>query len=171
MGILDRAVSCDNFRRCLFTHARDSRNIIRGISHQGFQFNDLRRRHLIRLEYFFRVIIFHLCLSAFGLRNPYQYMIGGKLQKIPVTRQDRCIHPLLFRQPGNGSQQIICLVSFLRDNSHTHRCQNLFDQRNLFPQFFRHRFSRSFVSIIHFMTERRSMKVECNCQIFRFFFL
>ena len=170
MGILNRPVSRNNFCRRLFSNTGNSRNIICGISHQGLQFNNLCRCHLICLKYFFCAIIFYLCFSALGLWNSDQHMIRSELQKITVTRQNCCIDPFLFCHSRNSSQQIICLISFHCDNSHIHCRQNLLDQRNLFPQFFRHRFSCTFICIIHFMTKCRCMKIKSNCQIFRFFF-
>ena len=170
MRILNRTVSSNNFCRRLFSNTRNSRNIICCISHQGLQFNNLRWCHLIRLKYFFCVIIFYLCFSALSLWNSDQHMICSKLQKITVTGQNCRIYPFLFCHSRNGSQQIICLISFHCNNGYLHCRQNLLDQRNLFPQFFRHGFSCTFICIIHFMAKCRCMKVKRNRQIFRFFF-
>ena len=92
MRIFNRMIFRNNLCRCLFSDARDSRNVVRGVSHQRLQINELRRSHLVFLLDVLCIIIFHLGASLLCLRNPDLYMLCGKLQKIPVAGDHRHFH-------------------------------------------------------------------------------
>ena len=155
----------EDLRGSLFSHSRYTWNVICGISHQGFQINDLRRCQLILVNHFLRVIILDDCLSLRRLRYPDQNMICGKLKQIPVSGQDGHIHPLLLSLPAQGSQKVICLISFHGHYWNTHSLKHLFHHRNLFPQLLGHCLSRTFVFLVHFVTEGRRVKIKGHSQI------
>ena len=171
ISILNRTKLSNDFRCCFLTYPRNPRNIIGRISHQCFYVNKLRWCYLISLFYVLFQIIFNCGLSALCLRDTDFDMFCGKLQQIPVTGQNGHVHSFFFSLSRERSQNIICLISFLCDHGDSHGSEHFLHNRNLLPQFLRHRFSGSLVSFIHFMTKRRCSQVKSHCQITGLLFL
>ena len=131
VGILNAAVFCDDRRRCLLADAGNSRNVIGSITHQCLHINKLRRRHLVLLEDFLRVVVLNLGSRPLRLRDPDLDMICCKLQKITVTGYDRNLHTCRLTALCDGSKQIIRLVTAFFNDGHPHRAQHLFHQGHL----------------------------------------
>ena len=169
-GILDRTICQNQPGRCLLTDSWKSRNIVRSIAHHRLQLNDLRWCHLILLQHFFRMVILNLRTASLRLWHTDHDVLRCKLQKIPVTGNDRNIQAFLFHPLCNCPKQVICLISFFHQKRDAHRRQHFLHDRNLLMKLRRLRLSRSFVGIVHFMTEGRCLQVKSNGQILRLFF-
>ena len=170
MGILNGTELHDHLGCGFFSNAWNSRNIIGTVTHQSFQFYDLRRRYLIFFEHFRSMIILNGSLAPDGLRKSNQNLIRGKLKKIPVSGKNGDIHAFRFTSSCNCAKKVICLISFQRHDVDPHGSKHLFDQRNLFPKFLRHGFSGSFISFVTLMPERRCTQVKGNGKVLRLLF-
>ena len=171
MGILNGTELHDHLGCGFFSNARNSRDIIGTVPHQSFQFYDLWRRYLIFLNHFRGMIILNGGLPPDSLRQPDQYLICGKLKKIPVSGKNGHIHAFRFTSSGNRSKKIVCLIAFHKHHVDPHGRKHLLDQRNLFPKLLRHRFPGAFISFIALMSECRCTQVKSNGKVLRFLFL
>ena len=173
MGIcIFNTAKLHNHFRCRFlSHTRNARNIVRGISHQSFQFNDLRRRYLIFFQNLRSMIIFDSGFPFHRLWQTDHNLLCRELEQITVAGKNCHIHSLCLAPPGNCAQKVVCLVSFHGYDIHAHGTEHFLHKRNLLTQFLRHCFSGAFVCVIDFMAECRCMKVKSNGQIIRFFLL
>ena len=103
-----------------FANLRDTRNVICSISHQCLKINKLLGIYLILFLHILRIVIFNLRFSALGLRYSDFNPVSSNLQKIPVSRHQRDIHPHLFRTLCQSSQYIVCFQSRLLHDLNTH---------------------------------------------------
>ena len=171
IGVFNAFISNNQIGGGLLSDTRNTRNIIRAVTHQCLDINKFFRSHLITLHHICRIIIFNLRTGSFCFRNPNFYLICRQLKQITVTGNNADIHALCFCHPGNGSKQIIRFITRFFHNRDSHSLQNFFHDRHLLPQFLRHRFSRSLVGIKHLMAEGRLATVKCHRQIIRFFLI
>ena len=70
ISILDASVCHDQVCGCLFSNGRNARNIVRSITHQRLDINELSRRYLVLPFHILRIVIMDLRRSAAGLRDP-----------------------------------------------------------------------------------------------------
>ena len=124
ISIFNRTICYDQISCRFFTDSRHTRNIIRSITHQCLQFNDLRRIHLISFLHVSRIIIFNLCGSSFGLWHPDQHIVRCQLQQIPVTRYNNSVDSFFLTDSRRRSKEIISLKSFFHQKRNTHSLQN-----------------------------------------------
>ncbi len=171
IGSLNITICSNQRRRPFFTDSRNARNIVGGIPHQRFQFNDLRRSHLIYGFYICRMIILDLRDALPGLRHPDQDPVRGDLQKIPVSRHNNRIQPFCLALSRHRPKQVIRLIALLHQKRNSHGGNQFLQNGNLLPKFIRHPFSRPFIGLIHLMPERRRTQVKCHHQIIRFFLI
>ena len=169
--IIQGAILYHEFRRSLGPYLGNPRNIIGRIAHQRLQFNKLYRSYLIRVLHIFCIIILDFRLSALGFGNPDFYMVTGNLKKIPVTRYQGNLHPILFPLLRQGSQDIIRLKTCLFHGTNSHSLQHFLDNRHLLPQLLGHGLSCPLILLIKLMPEGRRMYIKCHRQEFRLFFL
>ena len=94
--IFNAAVLTDDLNRRLFSDARHTRHIIRGITHQRFYIYKLLWRDTVLFHHLLRIVIFYLCSCLFRLWNPYLDLLRRKLQQIPVAGYDGNEHSLRF---------------------------------------------------------------------------
>ena len=85
MGILNRTILYDQFGGSLLSYPRNSRDIICGIPHQSFQFNDLRRCDLIFLQNLLCMKILNRRFAAGCLGKADHDPVCRKLEKISVS--------------------------------------------------------------------------------------
>ena len=154
--------------RRLLTDGRDARDIVGLVAHQGFHLDKLFRRHLVLPDHVLRVIIVDLRRSAARLRETDPDMGVGKLQKVPVSGEDRHLISLFLLPLCDRSEDIIRLIAFFCEDRDTHGGQDLLHERYLFMKFLWHRFSCSLVGIKHFVAERRGFQVKSHRKVVRF---
>ena len=170
IGILNGLICHDKIGCCFLSNPRHTRYIIGRISHQCFHINKFFRRYLIPFFHICGIIVFNLRATPFCLRYTDFNMFRSKLQQISVSGYDYNFQSFGFTTFSDSSQQIIGFVTCLFHCHDTHGMKNLFHQRHLLPQLRSHRLSRTFISVKHFVAERRCMNVKCNSKIIWFFF-
>ena len=169
--IFDAAVFHDQFCRRLLPHARKPRNVVRAVSHERLEFDDLRGRYLIFFFYIFCMKIFNGRLAAHRPRQSDHDTVGGKLQKVPVSRKDSDFHAFLFASFGYRAKKIVRFVPLLFDHRDAHGRQHFLQERYLLYQFIRHLVPCAFILRIFFMPEGRYMQVKSDRQIVGLFLL
>ena len=117
------------------------------------------------------MIIFDHRFAAPGLWNANLHFLCSQLQQITITGYDRHLHTLLLTARRQCTQNIICLIAFLRYRWNLHGFQHLFDHRYLFPEFLRHRMACTLICLIHLVPERWRMKIKGYRQILRLFLI
>ena len=85
MGVLNRAILYDQLGGSLLSHPRNSRDIICGVPHQSFQFNDLRRRDLIFLQHLLCMEVLNRRFAPGSLGKTDHDPVCRKLEKISVS--------------------------------------------------------------------------------------
>ena len=171
VGILNASILNNQIGSGLFPNSWHTRNIIRRISHQRFQLNDLQRCHLIAVDHILRMIVFRLRDSALRLGKADSDMLCRKLQKIPVAGEHRYLHALFFTALRHSSQKIVRLQACLFHGLNPHGMQHILQDRHLLMQLFRHRLSRPFISVVQLMAEGRRLYIEGHRQIVRLFLI
>ena len=161
----------DDLCRCLLTHTRNSRDVIRRITHQCLHIDKFRWCNEIPCFHILRIIILNFSSFFLRLRNPDHRRVRSQLQKIPVPGNDPHIESLLLHRQRYSADQIIRFEAFQRHQRDIHSPQDILHHRDLLPQLLGHRASRPLVGIVHLMAERRSMEIEGDSEILRLFFI
>ena len=157
------------FEKCdsrLFSHSRNSRNIVRRISHQPFQINKLCRCKPVALHHFLVIIKFKVADSFLGYEN--LRFVSRKLQSIPVACNNQRLQIFFLCDSCNGADDVVGLKALKLKGLYVHCVQNVLQQRHLHDKFRRHGFSPCLVLIVFEMPEGRCFQVKCNGDIFRF---
>ena len=148
-------------------HSGHTGNVVRGIPHQSLQIHDLGRRHMKITDHCGFIIIQRNRLSPFGFRLTNHHSVLNQLQQIPVTGDDRYLHPRFFSFRRHGSQNIIRLNPGLRVDGYLHRRQHFLQNRHLFGQLIRHSLPGPLVFTIHLMTKRGCFLIKSHQNILR----
>ena len=154
-----------DFCCCFLSDTRQTRDIVRRISHQRFQINNLSRKKTVFFLHLSRMVIFNRGNTFHSLWNPDQNVIRCKLKQVTVPGYNCDFHSFCLAFPAKRSKNIIRLISLFCDNFDIHRREHFLDHRNLFTQLLRHWFSRSLILVIHFVPEGRRMKIKCHSEI------
>ena len=157
--------------RRLLANAGNSRNIVRGIPHQGLHVDKLMGRHAVLLLHVRRVVVLDLCSPSFRLGDADLGVVRGKLQKVPVPADDGDFHPRGLASSRDGAQQVVRLQASLFDDPDAHSRQNLLHHRHLLAQLLCHGLSRPLVVRVHLVAEGGGVYVKCHSQIFRLLLL
>ena len=96
---------------CFFPYLGNAGNVVRRISHKGFQIDKLPWSNLIPFLYILCIIILNLCFAALRLRDPDLNVIRFNLQKIPVSGNKTDLHSVLFCTLCQSSQNIVRLIA------------------------------------------------------------
>ena len=155
-------VFCDKTLCRFRSDLRNSRNIIGGISHKPFKINKLLRRYFICFKHILCVIIFNSSLAALSLWYSDKHTVCSKLKKVSVSGKHCNSVAGSLTLNRHGSDYIVSLKPFLLDYGYAHSSEQFLNYRELFTKLGIHRFSRSFIGLIHLMSECRSMKIEGN---------
>ena len=171
VGIFDIAILDNQVRGRLLADARNARDIVSRIAHQGFQLDNLKRSHLILVDDVLGIIILRLGHAALCLRQTNADVFGGQLQEIPVTGQHGHFHAPRLAPSGHGSQQIVCLQSRLFHGLNAHGVQHILQHRHLLMKLRGHGLSCPFVGVVHLVPESRRFHIESHRQIIGLFLL
>ena len=167
IGILDGAVSFNNSRGRFLSDGRDSRNIIRSISHQSLYIDKLPGRYMVLPLHILRIIIMDLGGSPACFRDPYLDPLICQLQKIPVAGNYRNGNAGRLAALGHRSQNIVCFVTRQRQDRDPHGLKDLFHQGHLLMKLLRHGLSRSLVISVHLMTEGGLLQIKGYRKVIR----
>ena len=94
-------------------------------------------------------------------------MVRGKLQKIPVSADDRDFHPRLLAPSGQGAKEIVRLQPGSLNDPDAHSLKDFLHHRHLLAKLLHHGLSRPFIVRVHFMAECGGVYVKCHGQILR----
>ena len=155
----------------LFSDLRNSRDIVRSISHQRLQLDKADRGHSILFLYVRSIIILHFSTRSFCFGNAYLYLIRGYLQKVSVPGDKGNVHPLFFRSLCQRPQYIVRLQTRLLHRFDAHGMQHILQHRYLLAQLLRHRLSCTFIFLKNLMPESRSLHIKRHRQIIRLLFV
>ena len=150
-----RAVLREQGFRRLFPHARNAGDIVGGVPHQRFEFDDLRGFDPRFFFEIFRGEHFEIADALFREVN-----FGGvvhELEGIPVARDDGGGDFFLLR---HRADDVVRLQPLLFENIDLHCGEHFFQKGDLRAQIVRHRLSRALVFGVHLMAERGSVHVE-----------
>ena len=164
---VDRAVVFDQGDGSLLSHLGDTGDVVRGISHQGLDVDELAGCHAIGLNDLVSAEIVDHGLSLAGAGDADGDPVGRDLQKVPVSGQKDDIHVLSLRLLGKGSENIVCLKACLFTDLDPHGSEHFFHQRNLLTELIGHGFARALVVRIGVVPECRRMHVKSHRQIIR----
>ena len=161
------AVVHDQLGRGLFTDFGNAGDIVGTVAHQRLDMDKAIRCNLILLEDIGGVIVLYDCLPLPGLGNPYAGVFRGDLQKVPVSGQERDFHSFCFPAPCQRSENVVRFKTCLFADLDSHGLQHFFDQRDLLPKLFGHRFAGALVLLVHLVAESRRVHIKCHRQIIR----
>ena len=159
------AVRLQQSERALRPDSPYARDIIGRIAHERFQLHDLPRLDPL----VFQKVIFRQAhqIAHAPLGKTHGHVIADELIGIAVSRIDERFHAA--ESLGERADQIVRLVPLFFDDTDFHGAEQIFEYRHLHDEFFGHRFARSLIVRIHFMAERRRVKIERHGKILRLF--
>ena len=76
----------DQLSSSLLADFWNSRYIVRGISHQTFQLNELPWCYTVFINNILLIVIFNLCFTCFGLWYPDLDLCSRDLKQVSVSR-------------------------------------------------------------------------------------
>ena len=155
----------DELGRRLLSHFRNTGDVVGAVAHERFDINKCLRRYTVFFEDILRVIVFCQSLSLFGLGDPDADVIRRALKKVPVARHKCNLHAFFLTAPCKRAQDIIRLQARLFPYLYAHGLKDLLDQRDLFPQFGRHRLARPLVLLVDLMAESWRVDIKRHSEI------
>ena len=120
VSIFQRMIFLYDLGGRLLSHPRNPGDIVGSVPHQGFHIDEFLRCNSIPLLHLICVVVLHLGPSLLCLGDPDLHMLCGKLQGIPVSRDNGHVKALLLTAPGQGPQKVVRLKAGLLEDLHSH---------------------------------------------------
>ena len=149
----------------LLTDPRNPRQIVRLVSHETLQINELLRCEFISLFHLLRIIQIELRNALPG--DQYMGSIGRQLQRILVPGDNQRLQALCFTHLRNGADDIIRFETVCFQIPDSHSSQDLLHNRHFHGQFCRHFPPPRLVLVVRFMPEGGRLPVPCHRHVSR----
>ena len=147
--------------RCRFrADTGNTRDVVRGISHQCLQINQFFRLKTVLFPEFFLCIQRSGGIAWFGDDQLYMNMFINQLQGIPVSGNNDALPPLLGANFSHCSDHVVSFPALTFVDGDIHRPQYVLHDGHLHGQLFRHAMAVCLIAVILFMPERGAMEVK-----------
>ena len=161
---VDGAIALHKGHRRLFSHALNTRDVVRGIAHQGLQVDDVNGIKAVLLPERFRCHIFGCGASHTGRHQLNGGLICDQLQGILVSGDHHRFPPLLAVHAGDGSQQVVRLPAIQLVHGDVHGRQHFLQNGHLAGQFLGHPLAGGLISLVSQVAEGRRLSVKGDTQ-------
>ena len=152
-------------------HARHAGDIVGGIAHQGLEIDHVNRVEAVLLaERSGR----HVLGGGLSHAGGYQFdlgMVGNELQAVLIAGHHHTLPALRLALAGDGTDQVVRLITCHLIAGDVHGVQHLFQHRHLHRQLFRHPLALGLVVLVCLMAEGGLAPVKGDAQRLRLLLL
>ena len=135
--------------RCRFrADARNAWNIVRTVTHEGFQVDELFRLETVFLPEFFFVKQRRCGLPRLGDHQLDVDISVDQLQRIPVAGDDDALPVLLRANLAHGADDVIGLPALTLIDGNIHRPQNVLHNGHLLHQLLGHGMTGGLIALV-----------------------
>ena len=166
---LDGSELRDELLRGLGSDAGNSGNIVRVVSHEAEQVDDLVRPYAPFLLNFPGPDDFRIAAAPALAEREHLHVIREKLHHVLVAGDEKSLDSGAFGPGRQGGHQVVRLEAFHLDQGNLKRLHDAPYGRKLVDQVIRHLFARGLVFLVRLVAERRSGRVEQAGDVIRFF--
>ena len=159
--IINRPKLSNQLHRRLLPHTTATRNVVRRVTHQAQQVDDLRGTlDAILVAHLTHT---HLLETARMARTIHEHTVADQLAVILVRRRHQHLHiRLRHRTARKRANDIVRLVARNLQHRNTHRLQNLLHQRNGSADVLRRLLTLRLIRRIRLVAECAPVRVERN---------
>ena len=161
---VQRAIVQQQLRRRLRADARDARDVIGAVAHQGFKINQMDGVKAVFLTEAGRVIVDRDGLRKLRGDQLDRHMLVDQLQGIPIAGDDHAVPVRPAALLADCADHVVGFPAFAFKDGDAHGAQNILHHRQLHGKLIRHRVTRRLVAVIGQMAERRRLEVERHAQ-------
>ena len=161
---VQRAIVQQQLRRRLRADARDARDVIGAVAHQGFKIDQMDGVKAVFLTEAGRVIVDRDGLRKLGGHQLDRHMLVDQLQRVPIAGDDHAVPVRPAALLADRADHVVGFPAFAFKDGDAHGAQNILHHRQLHGKLIRHRVTRRLVAVIGQMAERRRLEVERHAQ-------
>ena len=155
---VQRAEILHKHQGSFFADSGHTRDIIAGIAHQAFHFDQLAGLYAVFFAHGLGVHGNGFLVG--GQQNGGGF--AGQLQAVPVSRGQQAIVLAGGAGGGQRAQNIISLPALAAYAHKAQIGQKLLEHRHLLGKLGRHTVARGFIAIVHFVAEGRGLQIPRN---------